>query len=208
MFSADLLGENNINYIIVCNYNNTEPVKVYDTNGKFIKLINESNESSLVLYNFYDKDLSKNYIITGNRNNVIAYDFTSNTIFHKYFDVQNDKFHSDIIIFKEDNITKLIESCNDGFIRIWNFHSCLLLNKINLENYDKCQYCLCLWDDSYLFVGCINKIILINYKKNQILGYYKQIDNPLTLNKVYLSKYGNCLISQEMGKQPIKFWIK
>jgi len=210
--SVDLLEEKNINYIITSNYgedkNYTEPVKVYDVNEKFIKLINESNERTLVLYTFYDNDISKNFIITGNYNNVIAYDFTSNTIYHKYSDVQNDKVHTDIIIFKEDNITKLIESCYDGFIRIWDFHSCLLLNKINLENYEKYQFCLCLWDDSHLFVGCLYKIILVNYKENKILGYYRQKDNPLTLNKVYLSKFGECLISQLMGKQPIKFWIK
>jgi len=212
MFSVYLLGENNMNYIITSNYgrdkNNTEPVKVYDTNGKFIKLINESNERTLILYTFYDKDLSKNFIITGNFNNVIAYDFTSNTIYHKYFDVQNDKPHSDIIIFKEDNITKLIESCNDGCIRIWDFHSCLLLNKINLEYHEKNQYSLCLWDDSHLFVGCVNKIALVNYKENKIVDYYEQEENPLTLQKVYISKYGECLISQDLGDEPIKFWIK
>ena len=48
MFSVVLLEENNINYIITSKFgkseqNNTGTVKVYDTNGKFIKLINESN---------------------------------------------------------------------------------------------------------------------------------------------------------------------
>ena len=49
MFSVVLLEENNINYILASNFgkseqNNTGIVKVYDTNGKFIKLINESNQ--------------------------------------------------------------------------------------------------------------------------------------------------------------------
>ena len=59
--SVDLLEEKNINYIITSNYgedkNYTEPVKVYDLNEKLIKLINESNEKTLVLYTFYDNDI-------------------------------------------------------------------------------------------------------------------------------------------------------
>ena len=210
MLSAYLLKENNINYIITSNFlyadKKVEPIKIFDLSGHLIKEIKDSNESTLKLHNYYDQNLSKNYIITANQNYVKSYDYTLNKIYHKYFDIKNDKFHSDLIIKCDESIIKLIESCNDGYIRIWNFHSGLMLNKINMVNY-KNQYCLCLRDNQYLFVACILKIILIDYQNNKIIETLCYNDNPLTMEKVYVPKYGDCLISQGMGSQPIKIWL-
>ena len=210
VFSAYLLRDNNINYIITSNYisgqNLAEPVKIFGLNGDLIKTIKNSDETTLILDNYFDKNLSKNYIITGNYNHVKSYDYTSNTIYHKYFDSKNEKIHSDIIIKSDESIIKIIESCNDGYVRIWDLHSGLMLNKINLEIYSN-QYSLCLWDNQYLFVGCLYKIVLVDFQENKIIRVYNQKDNPLTMEKVYLSKYGECLISQGMGKDQIKIWL-
>ena len=147
MLSAYLLKDNNINYIITSNFldreQKSEPIKIFDLSGNLIKEIKDLNESTAKMHNYYDHNFSKNYIITSNYNHVTSYDYNLNKIYHTYFDVKNSKLHSDVIIKCEESIIKLIESCNDGYIRIWNFHSGLMLNKINLVNY-KNQYCLCL----------------------------------------------------------------
>ena len=202
------MRDNNINYIITSNLSslkNAEPIKIFNLSGKLIKEIEKSNESTLILDNYFDKNLSKNYIITGNYNHIKSYDYTLNTIYHQYFDIKNDLIHTDIKIINDENIIKLIETCTDGYIRIWDFHSGLLLNKINLEKYAH-PYSLCLWDNQHLLVGCEKKMILLNFHNNNLI---KIFDNEiqLTIKKIYLYKYGECIISQGLGEDSIKIWF-
>ena len=205
---ACILKENNINYLITSNYVSSgkiaEPIKIFDLDGKFIKEIENSSESTLILDNYFDENLSKNYIISGNINHVKSYDYTSNTIYHKYFDIDNSTYHSDVVIKSDKNIINLIESCDDGYIRIWNFHSGILLNKI-YSGLNESQYCLCLWDNQYLILGCISKFLLIDYQNNKIVDTFNY--NPLTMKKVNLSKYGKCLICQGAGRNEIAIWL-
>ena len=56
-----------------------------------------------------------------------------------------------IIIDDSDNIIKLIESCCKGIIRIFDFHSGKLLNKIYV--YNDWLNSICLTNKDYLFVG-------------------------------------------------------
>ena len=100
----------------------------------------------------------------------------------------------------------MIESSCDGNIRIWNFHSGYLLNKINIIN--GWLYGICLWNNEYLFVGCEDKtikLIDINNKKIiKILEGHK--DHVLTVKLINHPKYGECLISQGAGNDQIKLW--
>ena len=50
---------------------------------------------------------------------------------------------------------QLIESSYDGNIRIWNFDSGIVLNKIKISE-DR-LYGICLWDNDYLFIGYRDK---------------------------------------------------
>ena len=83
---------------------------------------------------YYDKKLSKNYIIVGNLIGIKSYDYNENKIYKKYID--NDanhnkryKSHSSIIINYKNEIIEMIESSYDGNIRVWNFNSGELLKK-------------------------------------------------------------------------------
>ena len=63
-----------------------------------------------------------------------SYDYSKNELYIKYLDNLNEKKpHCSIVINNNKKITKLIESCDDGIIRIWNFHSGALLKKINIR---------------------------------------------------------------------------
>ena len=158
---------------------------------------------------YYDKNLSRNYIISGNKENVKSFDYNNNKLYHVYFDDSKKyrKDHCSAIINIEENIIKLIESSYDGNIRIWNFHSALLLNKINLGNISLRG--LCLWNNNYLFVGCDDKTVklidLKNLKIEKVLKeHYKEI---LTIKKIVYPKFGECLISQGYDDDQIKQWI-
>ena len=63
-------------------------------------------------------------------------------------------------------------------------------------------------DNDYLFVGCEDKTIkLIDLKKGNIIKSLSGYNNSiLTVNKIFIPKYGNCLITQEKGNAQIIIW--
>ena len=209
LLSACFLYENNQNYIVTSNCNfdkNSEPIKIFDFNGNKIKEINDSNEETYFIDTYYDDILSINYIITGNKNYVKSYDINKNELYRKYYDKTNGG-HGSIIINYNEEIIKLIDSCDDGYIRIWNFHSGSLLNKIKVSN--KGLYGICLWNNNYLFVGCSDKTIKLIELHNELIikSLIGHNDVVLTIKKINHPQYGESLISQGAGDDQIKIWI-
>ena len=125
--------------------------------------------------------------------------------YHKYCDKDN-KDHNSIIINDTEEIVKLIESCEDGNIRIWDFHEGNLLKKIKICN--NCLYGICLWNSQYLFVGCKDKNIRLVDINNGIIkkcltGHGTRV---LSIKKINHPEYGECLISQGYNFNTIKLW--
>ena len=162
MYSASIFNNNNQNYIITCHYNFLnvlEPIKIFDFNCKIIKEINNSSEKTYFIDIYFDNLLSRNYIIASNYGHIKSYDYTNNELYHIYTD--DNKLGSNSIVINDDDkeIIKLIESSFEGTIRIWNFHSGILLNKILLDS----RYLngICLWNNNYLFVGSEEGIVML-----------------------------------------------
>ena len=210
LISASFLNYSNNIYIISSNCNwitKPEPIKVYDFKGKKIKEISNYTDNILFIDVYYDLELSKNFILTGNRGYVQSYDYDKNAIYHKYKEDDNDiQSHSSLIVNDKEQIIKLFESCYDGNIRIWNFHTGELLNKIKITDW---IYGLCLWNNRYLFIGCIDKTIkLIEFKKGIIVKSFEGHKNRvLTVKKITHPKYGECLITKGWKDDQIKFWV-
>ena len=206
LFSGCMFSENNANYIITsCAYGNNEPIKIFDINNNNIKEIKDSSESTYFIDIFFNKNLSKNYIITGNNGFIKSYDYNNNLVYHKYNDNDNNR-HCSIIINSKEEKVELIDSSYDGNIRIWDFHSGQLLNKIKVCN-NGWLIGMCLWDNENLFVGCGDKSIKLIDLKNGLInmnlnGFKNKV---LCIKKILHPKYGECLISQEYEKEAIKF---
>ena len=88
LYSSCFLNQNNQIYIITSNYKEklfgkTEPIKIFNLNGKFINEINNSNEQTFFIDTYYDNILSKNYIIVGNYNFSQSYDFDRKNVYQK-----------------------------------------------------------------------------------------------------------------------------
>ena len=206
---ATFLISNNENYITTCNYRiykdeNTEPIKILDFKGNQIKIINDSNENTYFIDVYYDKNLLKNYIITGNEGHIKSYDYNSNIVYHKYCDKNRDKgicFSS--IIIKDINIIKIISSFNNGFIKIWNFHNENLLNKIKICNK---LLGICLWNNEFLFAGSSDKTIkLIDLNEEKVIREFNGHNQEVTtIKKIFHPNYGECLISY--GIENIILW--
>ena len=214
IYSAYFINDNNQNYIITSNYqsnfiddiNRVEPIKVYDFNGNIIKEINDSDESTLYIYSYYENKNLNNYILTGNKGYIKSYDYNKNKVYHKYGN--NDFYsHNSIVINNNASLIEIIESSFNGYIRIWNFHSGELLNIIKVSHGS--VNTICLWNNNYLFAGTIDyKIILIDLKNVKIIKEYEQNkESVLTIRKINHPKYGECLISSQSWKNgKIKLW--
>ena len=205
--SGIILNNNNKNFIILINFNvwESEPIKIFDFNGKKIREINNTDDKTFLIEIYYDKKSSKNYFITGNWGYVKSFDFNKKALYKRYCD--NDKSnHHNIVINQKEELIKLIESGGDGNIRIWNFHTGLLLNKINTNKI--AIRSICLWNDEYLFVGFNEILKILGLKKGIII---KEINLPnYTINnikKILLPKYNECLIFQGVKNEPIKLFI-
>ena len=211
LLSACFLNDNNHILILTSQYrkylgNISEFIKVFDLNGNKIKEINNSDDRTCFIDNYYDVKLFKNFIITGNYDYVKSYDYNKNKILHKYWDKDKQNHYSATIINNNIQI-ELIESSEDGNIRIWDFYSGNLLKKLKFGNYFLCG--ICLWNKEYLFVGCEDKTIeLIDINKGIIINnLIRHHNNVVTIKKVFHHKYGDCLISQGYANDQIKFWI-
>lgn len=206
--------DNNIN-IITSNGKNLqtnpsneifENIKLYNLNGELIKEINDTNDCTYFIDIYYDTNLSKNFIVTGNYNYVKSYDFDYvGKLYHKYFD-NNNGIHPSVIINTIGGKIKLIESCEDGIIRIWGFHSGELIRKINTENNN--LYGICLWNENYIFVGCKDQNIKIIELKNGLLiknlkGHNGRI---ISFKKIKQNNREEYLLSQGLDGT-IKLWI-
>ena len=209
LYSACFMAENDQNYIISSNYNEiniSKNLQIFDFNGNKMNEIINSNEATFFVDTYYDDILNKNYIITANLNYVKSYDYNNNKLYHKYND--NGKgYHFSIKINNSEPFIKLIESCEDGNIRIWNFHSGKLLNKIKII--DDNLNGICLWNNNYLFIGCDDETIKLIDLKNEIIiteliGHNKPV---LTIKTIIHPKIGECLISQGYEDDQIKIWI-
>jgi len=214
LYSSCFIKENNNNYIITSNgcnrqfymnLHNFEPMKIYNFNGEKIKEINNSDDCTFFVDTYYDDKLSKNFIVTGNYNYIKSYDYDKNELYRKYYE-NNNGIHPSVIIKKSEEKIKLIESCEDGIIRMWGFHSGELLRKIKTDNDN--LYGVCLWNDNYAFVGCKDQTIKLIELKNGLLiktikGHKGRI---ISFKKIYDPNVGEYLFSQGLD-QKIKLWI-
>lgn len=211
IFSACFFNENNHNFIATSNYDNnqahSEPIKIFDFYGNKVEEIDNSNNKTYFIDIYYDKSLSQNFIIACYMDNIVSFNYNKNEIYKKYYDLlSEDKSHSSTIIRNDDKIVKLFESCYDGFVRIWNFHTGLLLGRIYIN--DECLNNICLWNDHYLFVACDDGYIkLVDLEKGKIIqSKCNESNEILTVKSLIHPKYGKCLLAQSLGKEQIKVY--
>ena len=213
LFSSCFLNYNDNLFILSSNssqspfYINFEPIKLFDLNGQMIKKINNSEDKAYYIDTYYDNLTKKIFIITCNFNYLKSYDYEKNELYFEYYD-KDDGAHYTFEIYNINNKINLMESSNSGIIRIWDFHSGKILDKINFNN--KRIFSFCLWDKDYLFVGCDDHSIkLIELETKNIIKCLDGHNNiVLTLKKINHSKFGESLISKGFKEDQIKIWSK
>ena len=204
--SACFLEDNNNNIYILAsnfNFNSFEPIKVFDLNGNKIKEINESSDKTYIIISFYDEVTEKNYIVTGNMGFIKSFNFQENTLYNKYYD-NNNRPHFSLVCYKDEKILKFIDSCSDGKIRIWNFHTTELINVIDfgvrINN-------ISLFNNKYIFISCYDYNIRILNLKNEIVEDFLGITQDIvSLCTIKCHNKENYLIVQGLDIEPISIY--
>ena len=210
IYSACLINNDNQNYIVTSNFNwqNPENIKIYNFKCEKISELNSFNNDIYFIDSYYDNLKMKLFIITGNDIDCKSYDYNEKKIYKTYEDNDIKIGHYSVLVFfdKIEKITKLIDSCNDGFIRVWDFHLGNLINKINTKK--TIVKGMSLWKGNYLFVGCNNHcILLIDVKNGKIIKTMCNHRDCIGTVKIIKSKdYGEYLISQGWKDGEIKLW--
>jgi len=209
LFSSCFINENNKINIVTSNCaDSSGSIKIYNFKKEIIKIIDKSNDETYFIDVYYEKNINKIFIITGNKGYVKSYDYYNNKLYKKYYDSDLNKSHDSVVVSenKENEIINLIDSCQNGFISIWNFHLGILLHKINI-GYNYLEG-ICLWNEKYIFVGGGDSSIkLIEIQNGLIIKSLKgHNENVLSIKKIFHKKFGECLISQGNDGN-MKLWI-
>ena len=209
IYSACFLVESSNIFIVTCNdiypnSNESEFIKIFDITGGIVKKMKNSNTRTFFIETYFGKKNSKIYIVTGNKNFIRAYDYENNAIYHTYYD-NKQQFHCSLIIVEDKYITKIFDVC-DFEIRVWNFHTTELLQRMKIKE-TRC-YTICLWSKDYIFVGCKDASLKLFDIKNEklIKNFYGHKKEIMTIRKIYHPIYGQCLITQGGEKDKIKIW--
>ena len=204
LYSSCIINDKNNNYIITSclnwSNNSSEPIKIYNFEGKFIKELNESKLAVLHLDTFFDSKLSKNFIIACSRGCIKAYDYNENKLYKIFSDgvveESDGNRYIDFCIRENNEITELISSISstyNGKINIWDFHKGELINKIKIKTKEISG--IFLWQNKYLYVGCDNLLKKVDLKDNTYIEIEGHVKIPLSISLINHPKYGEFLIS-------------
>ena len=206
LYSACFLNDNNNKYILSCNdgFTFSESIKVFDFYGNMIKEIKDSYDSTNFIDVYYDNKSTNKYIITGNSDYMKSYNYNLNEVYHIYNqNIHNNSYHHNLIVYDNGETVNLI-NLFFGKILMWNFHSGEFLRTIEIK--DNAMISFCLWRNEYIIIGCLdNSMKLMEFKTGKIIKELKNDSNTINLKAITIPKFGDCLISQEIGKK-IKLW--
>ena len=184
-------------------------IKMWEMNGSFVKNINKTNiNGNYFIDTYYDKKEYKYYLISGEKKSVKSYDINIGQLFRNYYDNNSFCEHVSAFIYSQGGIEKLVESEFYGSIRIWNFHTGNIIQKIDI-----CRrtplISLCLWNENYLLVSCVdNTIKLVDFKNYALIKSFTGHNNEVcTIKKIIHPTFGECLLSQGLANDQIKMWI-
>lgn len=214
-YSGCFLGSHNIPYIVAGFHSKAfvpQPICIFNMEGQSVKQIQNTNAKIFYIDNYYDKNISKNYIIICMEQLVVSYNFEDDKVYNVYpNEFKTFKhlkiYHNNHCLINDNGpIVKLIISSYDNYIKVWDFNAAKVLVKIKCKNAGIMG--MCLWDNDYLFAcGDDTMIKLVNYTKGKVvktLPGHKY--SSLTVKKAHHPKFGDCIVSIGTGEDQIRLW--
>jgi len=203
LYSACFLNKQNHYYFVTSNWKESkfpELIRVYDYDKNIVKTIKNSNYNSFSIKTLYNKE--NIYILVCNEDNIKSYDYNKNDLHKLYEDCYSFCKLLSFQIYKNNQKYKILGSCHDKIIRVWDFYTGNLMNKIEYELNELRG--IITYNES-LLIGVEDNLIqfidLKNHKKIKTL--YKHEDKICSIQKKFLKNYGSCLFSQSFDNKII-----
>ena len=174
-------------YIILATNDDIRAID-YETNKIYKKYISIEGKSKIINIQLSDK-VKQNLHINGD--------------YHVKQEIPLKGPIKKIIVKAYNDITKIFAAENEGFVRIWNFHTGKLLNSINISK--SSVFDICLWDNGHLFAGYSGGFKLVDIKSNKILKNFDEKGEARGLALIGLEKYGKCLLTENF--KVFNLWI-
>ena len=205
MYSVCILFnlQENSNYIITSSSN--DKMKVWDFKGKLLRSFGQDTDSTYFIDTYYSKSKKQHYIINANNTDVKCYYFDKGILYQKYKGTPQT-WHMSVIVNEIKDKELLIESDGCGRIRVWDFHTAILLKNILAHSSVNLRG-ICLWNDKYLFAsGNDYQVKLFDLEEGKFIKSFKaHTATVCTIEKIMHPKYGGCLISQALDGK-LKLW--
>ena len=193
IYTPCILSHKNLEKNYIISGADEDYIKIFDFEGKSQNKDIKVDTYINFLDTFYDEKSNEFYIIVGNGKDVRSLKFNDCSIFNIYGE-NDSSSHPHVILYKQENIVKLVESNLKGYVHIWNFHTGECLNTIFLQTV---LSGICLWDYNFLICACNDKELkIVNINDGKIekgLPGHNRV--CLSVQKIKLSKYGECVIS-------------
>ena len=171
-----------------------DKIVLYDLKGikaKEIKIKNKNNRILDTNY-YYEQKTQKNYFFFGGFGFLKSFDVNKNDIYKIY--CNNDGIGNyQVKIYDDNKIIKLI-STGEGLVRIWNFHSGVLLNKIKVNNKRHDTPKICIWNNEYLIGAYENYGLKILDFKHENYQNISGFGDTKEAKKIIHPVYGECLL--------------
>lgn len=206
IYTACLLFNENekTNYVISSAPN--EFSKIWDFNGKFLRDFGVDDESTYFIDTYFDYNKNIHYIINANSTDVKSYVFSTGKLYKSYRGTPKT-WHMSAVVAEIKGKLTLVESDGNGYVRLWEFHTGLLIKSISPDKSINLRG-ICLWNENYLFgSGSDFQIKLIDINNGKFVKSIKAHTSTVcTLEKIMHPKYGESLISQGLDGK-LKLWI-
>ena len=177
-----------------------ETIRGYDLKGKELNHYDSENVTYCI-DSFHDKNKNKYFIIIGCEGYIKSYEYENKVkerTLRKYNCNKTYNYLYKSIIYDKNGKVKLIEPSTIGEIRIWDFYSSSILNKIKIcSKFGMAS--ICLWNSNNLFIACRDKTVkILNLNDFNNIESINHFINAVTIiQKVIHPKDGEFLITQE-----------
>ena len=179
-----------------------EPIKYYDFYNKEAKIEDSDGETNYINV-FYDKETSKNILISCSKEMITAFDLSSYNIYKIFVTTYNNL---SAILFYDGKKSKLIYGNEKGIIHILNFQNSILLSIIPIGNSPIHE--LLFWNEKKEYILCCDghSVNLIHLKeKKEKVTQRQNFQNEISLVKIKI-KNSECLLIEDKINKEINLW--
>ena len=182
----------------------SEPIKIWDIKGSFIRNLNEAKDYTYTLETWYNQETNTHYIINGNSIEVKIYEFETGVEYRK-FKGNPQTWHMGVQVFVRNNIPYLLDTDGNGCIRVWDINANVISREVKMTGLNLRGFVF--WDETNIIVSSSDKLLkIINIDTLACTGSLASHTAVVcNVQKLKTTKFGDVLFSAAIDGN-VKMW--